>query len=45
MLGIAWIDRYALPVNTKVKNYHVGKIQFANLVHESIWLDDPSEFR
>ncbi|MCE2464255.1 MAG: hypothetical protein J4F46_10195, partial [Dehalococcoidia bacterium] len=43
-LGIAWIDRYALPVNVKVQNFRVGRTLGENYMHESIWLDDPSEF-
>ena len=44
MLGIAWIDRYALPVNVKIKNFRVGRLLGENYMHESIWLDDPGEF-
>ena len=43
-LGIAWIDRYALPVNLKVQNFRVGRTLGENYMHESIWLEDPSEF-
>ena len=44
MLGLAWIDRYALPVSPKVKNFRVGRLLGENYMHESIWLDDPSEY-
>ena len=43
-IGVAWVDRYALPVNSKVKNFRVGRLLGENYIHESIWLEDPIRF-
>lgn len=43
-IGVAWVDRYALPVNSKVKNFRVGRLLGENYIHESIWLEDPIQF-
>ena len=42
-LGIAWIDRYASPVNVQVQNFRPGRLLGENYIHESIWLSDPSK--
>ena len=44
-MGIAWIDRYALPVNRKVKNFRIGRLLFENMMHEAIWLEDADQFK
>ena len=38
-IGIAWIDRYALPVNVKVKNFRAARLLGENYMHEAIWLE------
>ena len=44
-IGIAWIDRYALPVNSKVKNFRAARLLGENYMHEAIWLDTPDQFK
>ena len=45
IIGIAWIDRYALPVNRKVKNFRAARLLGENYIHEAIWLDTPDDFK
>ena len=33
IIGIAWIDRYALPVNRKVKNFRAARLLGENYIH------------
>ena len=44
-IGIAWIERFSVPVNVKVKNYFQNLTLDYGMSHEHLWLEDPSEFK
>ena len=38
--GIAWIERFSVPINVKVKNYHQNLTLDYGMTHEHLWLDE-----